>query len=208
MTYPPEALSPQEFEALLEANNRRHVKLPKVRDRALMVFLVRTGVRISEALALRVKDVDFENGSANVLRGKGGKRRTIGVDAVALAELQKWLDVRVAPMGAAIFCNRNGRQLAASTFRDTLHALGEEARIDKRIHPHMFRHTFTVEATREGAPAAYIQRQLGHSSLATTTRYQSTLAPQEVIDWIRGRKAPTWAHATQPGDDGEELSDL
>ena len=188
--YPPESLTRDEIRRLLEANDRRPRKLVRARDRALFILLWRTGLRIAEALALRVKDVDFEEHAINVLRGKGQKRRTVGLDATAATALRDWLAVRKAPMGAPIFCTNRGREVEPQQIRNALHRLGQEAQIDKRIHPHMFRHTFAVEAAREGMSAAYIQRQLGHSSLGTTTRYLSTLAPTDVIDAIVARPDP------------------
>lgn len=199
-TYPPEALDRAEVLRLLAANDARRTQ-SKVRDRALLVTLYRTGLRISEALSLNVKDVDFENHSVNVLRGKGNKRRTVGIDDWTLTELQKWLDVRDAPMGAPIFCTRDGKRMYSTYFRAVLHKLGQQAQIDKRIHPHMFRHTFAAELAREGVPAAYIQRQLGHSSLATTTRYLSVLAPTEVIDAIMARPVPWETEDSKETDD-------
>lgn len=189
LTYPPEALTPDEVWQLLQANDKRRGKA-SIRNRALIMVLYRTGLRIAEALDLRVKDIDFENGFVNVLRGKGGKRRTVGIDPSGLKAVREWLDVRVAPMGSPLFCTRDGRRMHATYFRATLRRLGQAAEIDKRIHPHMFRHTFAAELAREGVPPHVIQAQLGHSNLNTTTKYLRTIAPQEVINLIRARAAP------------------
>jgi site-specific recombinase XerD len=188
-TYPPEALTIEEVHSMIDVAARRNTRAD-TRNRALISLLYRTGLRISEALDLRVIDVDFVNHTVNVLRGKGGKRRTVGIDDWALTQIQEWLDIRQAPPGAPLFCTKEGKRMYPTYFRGYLGRLGRECGIEKRIHPHMFRHTFAVELAREGVPMPYIQRQLGHSSLATTTRYLSTLQPTEVIEAIMAREAP------------------
>lgn len=161
-----------------------------LRNGALLILLYRTGLRITEALNLKPRDLDFENHAVNVLRGKGGKRRTVGMDDFAEDALKEWLKVRNQSANATVFCTRDGSVMYATYFRAVLKRVAADAGIQKRVHPHMLRHTFAAELAREGVPAAFIQRQLGHSSLATTTRYLSTLAPTEVIDAIRARPDP------------------
>ena len=65
-----------------------------IRNRALLVLLYRGGLRITETLRLHPKDLDRSSGTVTVLRGKGGKRRTIGLDPGAFAVVERWLDVR------------------------------------------------------------------------------------------------------------------
>jgi len=66
--------------------------------------------------------------------------------------------------------------------------LARKADVNKRVHAHGFRHTFAVELTREGVPVIYIQRLLGHSSLATTSVYLASLSPEEALDSVRFRE--------------------
>ena len=81
--YPAEILNPDEVRGLIKACSNRAPT--GVRNRALIVLLYRAGCRISEALRLLPKDLDRAAGTATVLRGKGGKRRTIGLDPGAPA---------------------------------------------------------------------------------------------------------------------------
>src|SRR5881397_136687 len=90
--FPAEILTPDEVRALIKACSSRAPT--GVRNRALLVLLYRGGLRVSEALGLQPKDVDRAAGTVTVLRGKGGKRRTIGLDPGAFAFLERWLDVR------------------------------------------------------------------------------------------------------------------
>lgn len=199
-TYPPEALTPAEVRRLLIVNNRRKSTV-STRNHALIMVLYRTGMRINEALELRPTDIDFENATINIRRAKGGKHRVVGIDEAGLDAIQKWLNVRVAPMGSTLFCTRDGKKMYASYFRSVLKRLAEAAKVDKRVHPHMFRHTFAAELAREGVPPHVIQIQLGHSSLMTTTKYLRTIAPQEVIVAIRKR---TWSEKEEEGQTDED----
>src|SRR5438067_2467092 len=65
-----------------------------IRNRAMIALAWRSGLRIGEVLALRQKDIDLDHGLLIVQRGKGGKRRVVGVDAGTIALLQRWLDLR------------------------------------------------------------------------------------------------------------------
>lgn len=194
-TYPPEALSREEIKALIDTLEKKK-GTAAARNTALVILLYRTGLRISEALDLTISDVDFVNHAVSVLRGKGGKRRTVGMDGFAEEAMKRWLEVRKARIGAPVFCTRDGDRMYATYFRAALKRAAAEAGIEKRVHPHMLRHTFAAELAREGVPVAYIQRQLGHSSLTMTLRYLSTLAPTEVIDAIWARPAP-WETDTE-----------
>jgi site-specific recombinase XerD len=76
--FPPEVLNDAEVRALLHACGDR--TLPERRNRALLVLLYRSGLRISEALMLHPKDIDLDSGTVRVLFAKGGRSRTVGID--------------------------------------------------------------------------------------------------------------------------------
>src|SRR5690606_9700901 len=114
---PPEILTAAEVRALLDACGDWPTG---VRNRALLAVLYRGGLRLNEALELRPKDVDRETGAVRVLRGKGGRVRTIGLDEGALALLDRWLAERAAwgPQAQApLFCNRTGGKLRRAYIR-------------------------------------------------------------------------------------------
>ena len=81
---------PDEVRALIKACSNRAPT--GIRNRALLVLLYRGGLRLSEALRLYPKDLDRDAGTVTVLVGKGGKRRTIGLDPGAFAVVERWLD--------------------------------------------------------------------------------------------------------------------
>jgi site-specific recombinase XerD len=69
-----------------------------------------------------------------------------------------------------------------------LHRLARRAGIQRRVHPHALRHSFAAEMASEGVPMNVIQKALGHSSLATTSRYLDHISPRDVIQTMNGRK--------------------
>ena len=89
---------------------------------------------------------------------------------------------------APLFCTRYGSRMQVSYLRTVLPRLAKQAGITKRVHPHGLRHTHAYELMMEGVEMPIIQRQLGHSSLATTDRYLNHIAPKQVIDRMRERE--------------------
>ncbi|HMN41869.1 MAG TPA: site-specific integrase [Phycisphaerales bacterium] len=184
---PPEVLSPDEVAALIAAAGDSYTQ---VRTRALIAVLYRSGLRIAEALALYPKDVDPERSSIRVLRGKGGKSRTVGIDAGGLAMLTPWLERR-ARMGFngvhPLFCSAWGQPLTTGYIRRMLPALARRAGIAKRVHAHGLRHTHAAELREEGVDIGVISKQLGHTDISTTARYLDHIAPWAVVETVRAR---------------------
>lgn len=196
---PPEIYTRDEVERLIRACP--HTSSIGVRNRALIAVLYRAGLRISEALDLYLKDVDFEKGTIQVLHGKGDQSRTIGIDQAALSLLARWVDRRkiIGLNGRhRLFSALKGQPMFADYMRALLPRLARKANILKRVHPHGFRHTFAVELLREGINLGIISQQLGHSSIATTATYLAHIWPQEVVDAVTAR---TW-EGMAPEPDG------
>ncbi len=186
---PPEVLSEAEAIALLKACSTRAPT--GVRNRALIAVLWRCGLRISEALALELRDVDLEAGTVRVRHGKGDRSRTVGLDEQTAALLARWLDRRkkLGPGARApIFCTLQGGRLDSSYVRRLLPRLAAQAGIDRRVHAHGLRHTYAAELAREGTAINVIRDALGHTSLAVTDRYLRDVAPTHVIDTMRARR--------------------
>jgi integrase len=202
--YPPEPLTREEVARVLAACGRGAAGY---RNRALIVVLYRAGLRISEALALYPKDIDTKAGAISVLEGKGRKHGTVGIDPQALEVLERWLSER-ARLGVTgrhpVFCTITrdvrgpGRPVSSSYVRGLCTRLGKKAGVEKRVHPHGFRHTHAFELANEGHPMHLIQAQLRHNSLAVTGRYLAHIAPTALLDAMRSR---TWV------SDHDELLD-
>jgi integrase/recombinase XerC len=188
-TYPAEVLTPEEVRALLAQCSA--TSSYGLRHRALIALPYRTGLRLGEALALELKDLDIDAGSVTVLHGKGDRRRTVGIDPGAIRVVETWIDRRRLlriPAEAPLFCTFRGAPITPSLIRTLLPRLARRAAITKRVHAHGLRHTHAFELMMEGVPLAIIQRQLGHVSLASTNTYLAHIAPKEVIEAIGKRE--------------------
>jgi len=189
--FPIEILTPTEVSALFRACSRRAPT--GIRNAALIAVLYRGGLRISEALALYPKDLNGSTGVLRILRGKGGKERTVALDDNALVLIERWKDQRNI-LGLnnrqPLFSTLKGRPLQASYVRALLPRLGRRAAIEKRVHAHGLRHSFAAELAAEGVPVNVISRALGHASVGNTARYIDHIQPQEVIKVLRAR---TWS---------------
>lgn len=154
----------------------------------------RSGLRISEALALAESDLDLDRGAVLVRHGKGNKRREVGMDEWGWQQLVPWLEVRrQLPVGAllCVIDGRNaGRPWASSAARDVLRRGAAEAGVRRRFAPHQLRHAHAVEMAREGVPLNVIQRQLGHANLGVTSVYLQGIDTSEIVATVHARAAP------------------
>jgi site-specific recombinase XerD len=164
------------------------------RLRGLIVILWRAGLRIQEALALAESDLDQRRGALLVQRGKGGRRREVGMDAWGWEELQPWLKRRLQLPVGPLFCVINGptrgRHWSSAAARADLRRTALEAGVRRRFAPHQLRHAHAVELAREGVPLIVIQRQLGHSNLGITSIYLQGIDNAEIIETVHGRRQP------------------
>lgn len=185
---PAEVLSEPEAIALIRACSSRAPT--GIRNRALIAVLWRCGLRLSEALALELHDLDLEAGTLRVRHGKGDKSRTVGIDEQTAALLARWLDRRrgLGPGARApVFCTLAGGRIDTSYVRHLLPRLARKADVHRRVHAHGLRHTYAAELARERTPINVIRDALGHTSLAVTDRYLRDIAPMHVIETMRAR---------------------
>ncbi|HET9337957.1 MAG TPA: site-specific integrase [Casimicrobiaceae bacterium] len=166
-----------------------------LRARALIVMLWRAGLRISEALALAESDLDCATGAVLVRRGKGGKRREVGMDRWGWQQLAPWLGYRPALPVGALLCVMHGptagRPWSPLAARSALRDLAAAAGVRRRFAPHQLRHAHAVEMAREGVPLTVVQRQLGHANLGITSIYLQGIDNSEIINTVLARPAPT-----------------
>ncbi len=172
----PTVLSQAEIERLLEVPETDHPL--GVRDWAMLEFMYATGVRISELVTLRVRDVDLEERLVKV-RGKGSKERIIPFGGAALEALTVYLResrpalAQVAGRAglATLFLSRRGRQLTRKGAWDMVKRNVTGAGIQTRVTPHTLRHTFATHLLQGGADIAAVQEMLGHADISTTQIY-------------------------------------
>jgi site-specific recombinase XerD len=185
---------PPNVEEIIEVMHSAGDDADAVRLRGLVVVLWRAGLRISEALALCESDLDPVRGAILVRRGKGGKRREVGMDRWGWDQLAPWLHLRAELPVGALFCvlrgPTSGRPWAPAGVRAQLHAAAARAGVRRRFAPHQLRHAHAVEMSREGVSLLVIQRQLGHADLAITSVYLRGIDNTEIVHAVHERPAP------------------
>ena len=143
------------------------------RDRAIVLLLLDTGVRLSEAAGLRVGDVDLIEGRCRVM-GKGSRERLVPIGRKTRRALRQVL-ARRGRVGPAepLFVGPDGRALAAHAIQQLFRRLSGRASLSVRCSPHVLRHTFARSFLQNGGDVFSLQRILGHSptSLQVTRRY-------------------------------------
>lgn len=169
----PDVLSVAEMEALLEAPD---LARPLAwRDRAMLEFAYASGVRVSELTDLRIRNLYLDEEFASVF-GKGAKerlvpigRRAIGALSIYLRETRPVLD-RGKSEGR-VFLNARGGPLTRMGVWKILRQHVQTAGIEKRVSPHVLRHSFATHLLEGGADLVAVQEMLGHADIGTTQRY-------------------------------------
>lgn len=149
-------------EEIMNAVNNIEVKTWRdLRDKALILFLYATGTRISEALNVKISDI--EDGWVKIEMAKGEKQRVVPIAKVALDAINEYLHKRDCA-SEYIFVNKNCKKLSRiSAFNITKKYLN--------VSPHVLRHSFATALVLGGADLRVVQELLGHASLNTTQIY-------------------------------------
>lgn len=143
-----------------------------IRNKALVEVLYGSGMRVSELVSLRVRDVDLREGIARVL-GKGRKERIVPLSPKALDALKRYLEVRreLRPQTDHVFVSRRGNPLHRQRVWEILREVFRELAEVEGVYPHLLRHSFATHLLSRGADLRVIQELLGHARLATTQVY-------------------------------------
>jgi len=173
---PPKKVMPTFNEAqirsLLDVINRS--KSPGIRDRAMVLTLLDTGIRVTELVNLKLEDIDLEGGMLKV-SGKGSRKRLVPIGTRVQRALWKYIhQFRPEPTLKAnsLFLNRNGGPLTRVYVGTLLKRYGMKTGIEGvRCSPHTFRHTFAISYLRNGGDVFSLQHILGHSSLDVVRVY-------------------------------------
>lgn len=191
----PEFLTPQEAKQLLAAPDSATPQ--GKRDKALLEILYASGLRVSEIVQLDLDRIDLPMRELRVW-GKGSKERVALMGKPAAQALELYIregrdNLLKGKKSNALFLNREGKRLALRRVQFLVDRYAQKAGLEKKVHPHMLRHTFATHLLDGGADLRTLQELLGHASLAATQIYTHVSRSQ-------ARKVYLAAHPGARGD--------
>jgi site-specific recombinase XerD len=142
------------------------------RNKAIIFLLLDTGLRVSELCSISLKDLDLKGQHVNVM-GKGDKERQLPFSSRTAQAIYKYIGVRGAAARPEdpLFLSRGKRRLGREELAHTLSNIGKRAKINGKVYPHRFRHTFAINYLRNGGDVYTLQKMLGHSTMEMCRRY-------------------------------------
>ena len=167
----PRPLSDNQIKRLIDRINEEKNTIVKLRNKAFVILLWGSGLRISEALSLKIDDIKSEY---IVVLGKGKKERLIPLISQVKKVLLEWVMERSkikSPSCNNVFINFNGKKITPRYFQKFFSELRNELDLDINVTPHSLRHSFATHLLKNGVDLRTLQLMLGHSSLSTTQHY-------------------------------------
>jgi integrase/recombinase XerD len=164
----PKALDKRQVDKLLRAAQRDGDK----RNLAILELLRSTGLRVAEACALRLDDIEIGERSGRVIvrSGKGSRHRVVPLNLDVRKALSAYLNIRPTVSNDALFVSRRGTQLTTRSVENIVSLYARIAGLDD-VSPHVLRHTFGKQALDSGADLVTVSNLLGHRRLDTTAIY-------------------------------------
>ena len=168
----PKFLTVEEVERLLSQPSGDDKRA--VRDRAMLELLYATGLRVSELIMLRSRDLNIRDGFL-ICKGKGGKERIVPLGRSSAESLEEYLlrgrESFVKQPTEYLFLTRRGGPFTRQGFWKLLKGYAVQAGLDHKISPHILRHSFATHMLERGADLRSVQLMLGHSQITTTQIY-------------------------------------
>jgi len=147
-----------------------------LRNRTMIELLYATGLRVSELISLRIADVHLEAGYLRC-EGKGRKQRIVPFGNSAGGWLERYTQnargalLRTGQSSEFLFLSRRGAPMSRQRFWQILKQCGRSAGIQRKLSPHVVRHSFATHLLERGADLRSLQMMLGHSNIGTTQIY-------------------------------------
>ncbi|HEX9747210.1 MAG TPA: site-specific tyrosine recombinase XerD [Methylomirabilota bacterium] len=197
----PRTLSMPDAAALVEAPDT--TRPDGLRDRALLELLYACGLRASEALGLRIEDVNFKAGYV-LVTGKGDRQRLVPAGARALDWVRRYLTTvrprQVRRDCPALFLNRSGGAMSRQALWGLIRRAARRAGLRAAVSPHTLRHSFASHLLERGADLRSVQAMLGHVDISTTQIY--THLPSSAVHDMYRKFHPRAARVTRGGRAG------
>lgn len=170
----PKVLYPKELETILKTPNTQTI-LGK-RDALILELLYSTGIRVSELVAIKIKDINFNAREIKIF-GKGSKERIVLYGSQCSKLLDDYLHIARPKLENSkyskdyLLLSKTGKNINTREIRTIIDDIVKQAGLKIHISPHVLRHTFATDMLNNGADLRSVQQLLGHESLSTTTIY-------------------------------------
>ena len=178
----PHVLEREEVSALIQA-------IPNIKHRAAIALMYSSGVRVSECVALKIRDVESTRRMLRVEQGKGGRDRYTILSRHTIELLREYY--RACHPYHWLFESRRGtnNHISTATLTQVLKRAARHAGITKRVYPHILRHCFATHLLENGVQLNVIQSYLGHRHLKTTCTYahvtqrmlENVVSPEDML---------------------------
>lgn len=156
----PKYLTVEEIRSLFGAVYKTDIKYLLI-----MKFMYKCGCRGAEVTNIYVRDINAEERKLNIIQGKGNQDRIVPIPLDFLIEIEKYIKVHDLQPNDKVF------DITTGGIRDVVKRYGERAGLQKKINPHMLRHSFAVHSLKSGRNLRSLQLALGHKQLSTTQIY-------------------------------------
>ena len=174
----PTILTRDEADALLRQPTRSATT--GLRNLCMLELMLRAGLRVSEVVKLRPRDIRWRACELEVRGGKGGRDRVVPLRPSTVALLERWRDLR--PTADTFFCTMwerggiasgggEGKPLSSRYVQQAVKRYAHRASIERRVTPHTLRHTYATDLLDGGLNIREVQQVLGHSDVSTTMIY-------------------------------------
>lgn len=182
----PKTLTADEMALLLD---RPNVDCPTgLRNRAMLQVMYRAGLRVSECCGIHLRDVDWKTAELRIRPevGKGGREAVLPLGPATIEWLERWKPARrrYAAGNPCMFVTLRGGHVDPHYVWEMVGRYARKAGIEKKVTPHMLRHTYATDLLRGGADIREVQELLRHADVRTTMIY-THVSPERLADRIR-----------------------
>ncbi|MBU0894443.1 MAG: tyrosine-type recombinase/integrase [Nanoarchaeota archaeon] len=171
----PCVLSKEEIKRLLNAiTNWKH--------RLMIEFLYSSGLRVSELLNIKIKDLELDKNFGYVRNGKGGKDRLIILSKVVKEKIKNLIEMENLEKQDFLFQSNRNKKYSVRSIQKIIRKSSQKSKIEKwkEIHPHTLRHSFATQLIENGYDISQVQALLGHKSPETTMVYTHISSPKMI----------------------------
>lgn len=166
----PEVLSKDEVKKLIDS-------IKNFKHQLMVCFMYSSGLRVSELINMKVKDLNLDKNFGFVRNGKGGKDRLITLSNNLIPAIKKVIKDEKLSEADYLFKSNRGRKYSIRTLQKIIDKSAKSCGIKRKIHPHTLRHSFATHLIENGYDVTNVQALLGHKSPETTLIYTHIASP-------------------------------